>query len=85
MHRFERSILIYSSNLEKPPNTITKDCQVIFEIFLGCWGCWDVHGASYPSEEDKLCDLVLLTEARKKIQEQGLAPATVGPIRKIGP
>ena len=32
---------------------------------------WDVRGTSYPTEEDKMYDLGLLSEANKKIQGQG--------------
>ena len=46
---------------------------------------WDVQGTSYPPEEDKMYDMGLLSEAQKKIQGQGLAPAAVGPIRKTDP
>jgi len=36
---------------------------------------WDVQGTSYTPEKDKMYDLGLLSEAQKKIQGQGLAPA----------
>ena len=36
---------------------------------------WDGQGTSYTPEKDKMYDLGSVSEAKKKVQGQGLAPA----------